>query len=257
MKNKGFLMIVTISELFSTVFKELSNGNIDFSLKDSFILICSRDIVTDTVRRSSSGFDYQNAYQSKYKNVEFITSLLPSTQQIEFVGTGNTDSFVEEYMERLTGANQMKDIISICDVVVNRNMPVFIVTSSMDMNQCMYPQIIRDFIKDVMGLKGYMMDDISNNDFSVIFDYGDPNVINENIESHKKEVLMSTDKEYFFNTLVDDMEKAYREILETKSEDELKVIAKESYIFISRKDTKEKMIEKIMKEYMGDGYVSP
>lgn len=248
MSNKGFVMIVTISELFSVILKKQSDGELDFELKDSFILICSRDIITETVRRNSNGFDYSNEYQSKYKNVEFISSLLPTATQMEFIGCGNRDDFIDKYTERLYNEPQMRDIISICDVVANRNIPVFIVTSSMDMRTCMFPYILQDFMKTEMGLKAYTMEDLEDGDFDKIFDIGDVETIKSNIESHKDMILKNTDKEYFFNSLVDDMEKAYKDILSTKSMEELKGIAEERCVFISRRDDKDRVIEKIIND---------
>ena len=143
----------------------------------------------------------------------------------------------------------MKDIISICDVVVNRHIPVIIVVSSMDMNKCMYPYVLQDFFKTEMGINAYMVEDVSDN-WDKIWDVGDTEVIKKNIESHKDMVLKNTDIEYFFNTLVDDMEKAYKEILNTKSIDELKGIAKENLVFISRRDDKDRIVEKIVEEML-------
>ena len=82
MENRAFLIIATINDLFSTILKKQSDGELDFNLKDSFLLICSRDIVTENKKRSSYD-SYSNEYQSKYKNVDFIPSLIPSATQME------------------------------------------------------------------------------------------------------------------------------------------------------------------------------
>lgn len=252
MENKSFLMICTINELFSTVLKKQSDGELKFDLKDSFLLVCSRDIVTEN-KKLASYDSYSNEYQSKYKNVDFIPSLIPSASQMEYLGCGDRDTFIDQYTERLYGEAQMKDIVSICDVVVNRQMPIIIVTSSMDMKQCLYPYILQEFLKDEMGIKAYMLEDIHDDNWDDIFDVGDTEVIKKNIETKKDEILKNTDVEYFFNTLVDDMEKAYREILSTKSIEELKGIAKENLVFISRRDDKDRIIEKIINDMIESG----
>lgn len=252
MENKSFLLICTINELFNTVLKKQTDGELKFDLKDSFLLVCSRDIVTDN-KKLASYDSYSNEYQSKYKNVDFIPSLMPSANQMEFLGCGDTDTFVEQYIERLEGDNQMKDIVSICDVVVNRQMPVIIVTSSVDMTICLYPHILQEFLKDAMGIKAYLIEDIKDDNWDVIFDIGDIEVIKKNIETKKDEILRNTDVEYFFNTLVDDMEQAYREILSTKSIEELKGIAKENLVFISRRDDKDRIIDKIVSDMIENG----
>ena len=108
MENKSFLMICTINELFSTVLKKQSDGELKFDLKDSFLLLCSRDIVTEN-KKLASYDSYSNEYQSKYKNVDFIPSLIPSASQMEYLGCGDRDTFIDQYTERLYGEAQMKD----------------------------------------------------------------------------------------------------------------------------------------------------
>lgn len=251
MKNKGFLLFVSLQEFFSDILKKNTDGELDFKLGECFILICSRDVTTDVVRQRGYGGSFsKNDFQSKYNNVEFITTLLPSVDQMEYATSTGIDTFVEQYTGKLYGEDQMRDIISICDVVANRDTPVFVLSTGLEFRSS-YPYILKDFIKDEFGLIGYTMDDLEGKPIDTIYDIGDKDKIAESIKEHIDSVLRQYDKEYFFNTLMDDMEKACRDIMNSKSEEELRTIAKSKSIFISRRDTKERIVEKIIEDIVG------
>lgn len=245
--SKGFLLFVNLQEMFSEVLKMNQNGEFPFELKDSYILVLSRDIITDTIKKSDFNIGGSHNYQSKYSNVDFIYELLPTATQMEYATTAGMETFIEEYTSRLYGEKQMIDIISICEVVAVRDKPVFVLSTSMEY-RCGYPEILKDFFRDEMGLIGYTMDDLRGKSIDTVFNIGDVEEIKKSIESHKDMVLKQYDKEYFFNTLMDDMEKAYKEILDKKSIDDLKGIAKSRRIFISRRDDKDRIIEKIIED---------
>lgn len=248
MMGKGFLMFVSVKEMFTDILKWNNDGTFPFIPKETHFLVCSRDICTDMVKNNSSyGMGVSNVYQSKYCNVDFLMSLLPTPQMMEFATTSNFDEFAVDYLERLSGEYPMTDIISICDIVVNRKRPVFIICSRMDF-EYQYPYILRDFIDNEFGLHGYMLDEISVDNIEQVCQIGDEDAISKSIQEHINTLLLQTDKDYFINELAEDMEKAYRKMLENRTEEELKKIANEYNLFVSRKDDKERIIDKIIAE---------
>lgn len=249
MKNKGgFLLFVSLTEFFSDILKKNSDGEFDFKLGDCYILVLSRDITTDVVKSSGQ----VNDFQSKYANVEFINNLLPSVAMMEYATTSGMDTFVDMYVERLGDASKMRDIISICDIVAKRGVPVFVLVSSMDL-RTQYPIILRDFILSEFGLQGYLMEDLKGKDISdVVYDIGNRDKIIAAIDEHLDLYLRMTDKEYFLNTLIDDVEKVYRDALNSKPVDELKELAKVKMIFISRRDDKARIIDKLINSIMSE-----
>lgn len=243
MKNKGCLIFSTLQDLFSTVLKATSKGEFDLNLKDCYILVLSRDILTDTVRTNPSTLT--NDFLSRYRNVEFIASLLPTVQQLEIVTTSGMDLFEQEYIARLYGESQMMDIISICEIVANKQVPVIIVSTSLDY-RIGFPYTLREFIFTEFGVNGRVVDGGDFDNPEETFNIGDIGKIKEAIEKHKDILLKQTDKEYFFNSIMGDMENAYLEILEEKTLEELRDIAKSNSIFVSRRDDKDRIIHKIL-----------
>lgn len=246
MNKGGFLLFVTITEFFEQILKMNSDGQFEFKLGDCYMLICSRDLTTDVVRSAGS----VNDFQSKYANVEFISSLLPDVEMMEYATTSGSDTFFDMYVNKLYDPSRMKDVISICDIVARRDIPVFVIMTSLDMRTG-YPEILKEFIKEEFSLQGYTMDDLKGKSIpDVVYEIGDKSVIAKEIDDHVDKLLKETDKEYFLNSLIDDVEKVYRDVLETKSVDELRQMADARMIFISRRDDKKRIIDKLINSIM-------
>lgn len=250
-EKKAFLMFVSLKELFTDILKRNSEGEMHFKLGDCFMLIVSRDIIT-SVGAKSRDFTDMNEFQSRYENVEFLTTLLPRAELIEFLGSSGTDQFIESYVTSLQAEYPMADIISICECVANRGMSIFMVFSNSDM-QTGYPGILKDYIEEEFGLKGYTVQDLADKSPDIIYNIGDIDEIRKNIKSHIDQYLIQYDRETFFNSLTDDMEKAYKDTLSKHTEEELRALAKERSIFISRRYTKEQIIDKIIDDIKQEG----
>lgn len=250
-ENKPFFMILSISQFFGDILKRNADGEMDFKLGDCYILVVSRDITTSIGIRNKN-YTNMNEWQSKYENVEFITSLIPSAQDVEYLGTSGMDIFLDSYTKMLQGRVPMSDVISICDCVVNRNIPVFIIVSTGDLRQ-EFPLVLRDYIQDEFGLRGTMMTDVESKGIETIYDIGNVEEIKASIAEHIDVYRKQHDTEYFFNTLTDDMQKAYREMLSQHSETELRELAKERHLFVSRRYTKDDIIEKIIDDITNEG----
>lgn len=247
MSNKGgFLLVATVTEFFGKILKMNSDGQFEFKLGDCYILICSRDLTTDVVRTAGDA----NDFQSKYSNVEFVSTLLPDVSMMEYATTSGMDTFFELYVNKLYEPSRMKDVISICDVVAKRDIPIFMLVTSMDM-RTQYPIILVDFIKEEFGLQGYTFEDLDGKDISeTVYQIGNKSDIVKAIDDHVDKLLKETDKEYFLNSLVDDVEQVYREVLESKSVEELKEMAGAKMVFISRRDDKKRIIDKLIRSIM-------
>lgn len=242
-ETKPFLMFLSLHEFFEDILVRNKEGEIDFKLGDCFILVISRDI-TSSVGMGSRTASQTSDFQSKYSNVEFLTTLIPSPDLVEYIQTLGADQFIDTYVKQLQARYPMGDILSIVDSVVNRNIPCFMLCSSADFAQY-YPVVLRDYIRDEFGLIGYTVDDIGD-DANVIFDIGDVDEIKKNLNKAIEVYKMEHDKEYFFNSLFDDMEKMYKEMLGKHTEEELRALARERNVFVSRRYDKEKIIEKII-----------
>lgn len=249
MAKGAFLMFVTVTEFFQNILKMNSDGQFEFTLGDCYILVCSRDLVTDTIRSAGDA----NDFQSRYSNVEFISGLLPSVHMMEYATTNGLDTFASMYVAKLYEPSRMGDIISICDLVVKRDTPIFILISSMDLRTS-YPSILREFIKEEFGLQGYLMEDLEGKTpdeiNEIVRQIGDKDKIIAAIDDHIDKLLRETDKEYFLNALADDVEQVYREVLDSKSVDELKEMAAAKMIFISKRDDKARIIDKLIRRIL-------
>lgn len=251
-QKKPFLMFLTLQEFFGDILKRNSDGEMSFKLGECYILVISRDVVT-SVGIKSRDYTDTSEFQSRYENVEFLMTLVPKPSLMEYIGTTGTDQFMLEYYKMLEAKAPMSDMISICDCVVNRGIPVFMVASASDMNMIKYPKMLRDFIRDEFGLNGYTMDDIERKSIDIVYDIGNVDEIKKSIDAHIDLYLKQYDIEYFFNTLTDDMENAYREILSKYSETELRALAKERKVLVSRRYTKDEIIEKIISDIKREG----
>lgn len=249
MTKGSFLMFVTVTEFFQNILKMNSDGQFEFTLGDCYILVCSRDLNTDTIRSAGDA----NDFQSRYSNVEFISTLLPSVHMMEYATTNGMDTFADMYVTKLYEPSRMEDVIAICDLVVKRDTPVFVLVSSMDLRTA-YPAILREFIKEEFGLQGYLMEDLEGKTpdeiNEIVRQIGNKDEIIAAIDEHIDRVLKETDKEYFLNALADDVEQVYREVLESKSIDELKEMAAAKMIFVSKRDDKTRIIDKLIRRIL-------
>ncbi|WP_304411346.1 hypothetical protein [Bacteroides acidifaciens] len=250
-ETKPFFIIASLPQFFGDILKRNAEGETNFKLGDCYILVVSRDITT-SIGMKSRDYTNVNEWQSRYENVEFITSLIPAAVDMEYLCTTGMDTFLDNYVKMLQARVQMSDIISICDCVVNRSIPIFIIVSSSDLTQ-QYPLILRDYIQDEFGLRGSMMEDIESNGIETIYDIGNVEEIKKSIAEHIDVYRKQYDTDYFFNTLTDDMQKAYREMLGQHTEAELRELAKERHLFISRRYSKEDIIEKIVDDITAEG----
>ena len=250
-KTKPFLMFLSLQEFFGDILKRNNEGEMNFKLGDCYMLVVSRDIITQ-IGMASRDFCSTNEFQSRYENVEFLATLLPQAQTMEFLGTAGVDEFAEEYIKTLQAEAPMGDLISICDCVANRGTPIFILFSTGD-KQTSFPEILQDYIKEEFGLKGYMVEDLADRSPDIIYDIGDVEKIREAIKVHIDQYLIQHDIERFFNTLTDDMENAYKTMLSQHTEDELRALAKERNVFVSRRYTKEQIIDKIIDDIKREG----
>lgn len=243
MSKGGFLLFLTVTEFFEKILKMNSDGEFEFILRDCYILICSRDLVTDVVRSAGGSV---NDFQSRYANVEFISTLLPSVDMMESATTSGQDALFDMYVSRLYEDSRMQDVISICDIVAKRDTPVFVITTGLEMRTG-FPEILREFIKEEFGLQGYLLSDLEGKSIpETVRQIGDKESIAKAIDKHIDKILKTTDAEYFLNSLADDVEKVYREVLESKSIEELKEMAGAKMIFVSRRDDKARIIDKLI-----------
>lgn len=91
-ETKPFFIIASLPQFFGDILKRNAEGETNFKLGDCYILVVSRDITT-SIGMKSRDYTNVNEWQSRYENVEFITSLIPAAIDMEYLCTTGMDTF--------------------------------------------------------------------------------------------------------------------------------------------------------------------
>ena len=278
MKNKGLLLFITFDDLLMSYAKH-------HDLADYSILVVSNEISGSLkVRSAMAGVSTGIAYESKYENIEFVPSLKPTPNALEYLYSGNQSTrFAEMYENHLISAEPFIDLCSVVDMVVNSDCKVIVTMASYEFAGKI-PWYLREFIEDEFGLHGYVYPDterlikhrddkktyekiLATIDFDVPDDfdgihlepilqnYGDVEAIKEKLELQKvvaaslnSRVEDDDLKSVFFNRFTEDLESKVREILMSRTETNIKDVCRTKRIRISPSATKESLVEKILHE---------
>ena len=131
-------------------------------------------------------------------------------------------------------------------MVVNSRVPVIILYTQLD-NKCGYPKILREFIEDKFDLKSYTVDDILDPDIDVT-NIGDVDVIKKHIAEEKTYLSESNTTDAFYNYLTESISAKYKDVLGRKSVGQLMEIAAKNNVVVSKKASKEEIINRIMRK---------
>ena len=236
------LLFITINDLFMDYLK---NNKVDMNKTD--IIVASRDIVTDIRRYNRIGTDYE----SKYKNIDFAIELSPNPNVLEMY-TGSTSSmYIESYRDQLSGTTvAQKDLCAIVDMIVNDDFDVILVCSKSEMNM-QYFYIMRDYIDEVFRLRGYIYDELKEDDSLDLNTIGNPDEIKAMLAYQLKTLeLIDENIGEFFNKFKDDLADKYQKVLLSKTVDELVDIGRSKGIYVNKYKPKEVIVDHILKKML-------
>ena len=247
MKQKyGFCLYMTAEDFFTEYVK-------NNSLDRTQILIVSRDFVGDIKEKQK----YNTiTYQSRYDNIDFVPSLLPNPASLEFAYSDSKERFHDAYEGHLLGDDAFSDLICIVDMVVNDGVNIILLSSRAEFKST-FPYFIKDFVLDKFGMKICLAEELeeaeSEEEYNrIITDIRDVEEIRTLLDFHKRELTEDkTSSEEFFNQFMEDAPVKYRKVLMTKDIPYLISMANEKGLHVSRRKSKEFIVDAIVKEVFG------
>lgn len=237
----GSLLFISISDFFSKYLKE--NPEIDISKYE--IVVISKDIVAD--QRLKSGNTV--TYESRYKNIGFAMELFPNPNVLEFYHGGTFDNFRLQYLSQLDSTRASTALCCIADLVVNDDLNVVLLCSGSEY-LIQYMDILQEKLYEMFHLNAWSYDQYLENK-ECLKDYGNKEDILKRLEFHLKQLELIEEKmDEFFNRFTDDMVEKYREILMSKSVDELYKYALKKDIHVNKHKPKDLIVDHILQKVL-------
>lgn len=277
--KKGSIVFINYDDLLMKFAK-------DNDLSEYEILIISHEIVGSLKMKSTSyGISSNIEYESKYENIEFVSSLRPPVSAIEHISLNNKDTFLELYNNHLLSSEPYMDICSILDMAVNQGIQILMVSSAYE-DALDIPYYLKEFIKDTFGFICYEFEDLERvkdayeetdkhlkakkmkslpfdipeefygNNFEVIVqNFGDEDAVREQLELEKIVAANMRAKagheddlqSIFFNSITESLEEKVRENLLKRTDEQIKDMCRSSGIRIgSTYTSKETLVDKII-----------
>lgn len=273
----GALLFINFNDLVMDFAK-------DHDLHEWMIMVASHEIMGSLKTRTAMvGISTGIQYESKYDNIEFVSSIRPNPSVMEHAYGTDKSSFIEMYNSQLLGSEPFMDLCCIVDMIVNSGCKVMIVMAPYECAGKI-PYFLNQFIGDEFGIYGYLYEDLlrlSNNYEnksmyekvvkSVEFDVPDEftgrnfDVIIENLADNIEEVKEKLELQkviaanmsanpgeenditsIFFNRFTEDLCCKLKELLLNRSESDIKDLCRTKKIRISPNATKEFLVDKIL-----------
>jgi len=254
-------------------------------LANYFILIASHELngsikQKSTIASISTGIDYE----SKYDNIEFVSSLRPPASAMEYCYAGKRDMFIELYNSHLLSAEPMNDLCAIVDMAINSHCDVLIVNAAYEYAG-QIPNYLQMFILDQFDFQSYLFTDLEKlsttfddkaaykkvvksldidipeefdgKDFNIILrNVGNIDKIHERLELQKGIVATmmaepGTENDFttmFWNRFTESLEDKVRDLLMKRSENDIKDLCRAKTVRITPGSTKEQLVDKILHE---------
>ena len=241
----GVIIYMTLEEFFTEYVK-------NNCINRTQILIISRDVTADIKQKER----YNNIlYSSRYDNVDFVPSLLPTPSSLEYAYGDDKTRFMEAYEGHLLSDEVFTDIICIADMVVNDGVDVIMLSSKAEFAS-QFPYYLKDFFYDKLGLKVCLGEQLAeaetDEEYDALLELGDIDDIRTIIDYNKKELTEGrTSAEEFFNHFMEDAPTKYRKILQTKDVDYIVELGKDKGLRLNRRKPKDELIDAITKEIFG------
>lgn len=209
------------------------------------ILVISKDIIADQKIVTEDG---TSSYQSRYENIDFDLTLVPTPKVFEFYHGSTPSSYVESYQDQLMLENRLTSLCCIVDLVVNDNRNVVMLCSKAEYRM-EYLHILLDFLSEQFKIKGYDIDAyLEKEDITQI---GDVEEIRKMLLFHMTNLeLIDTDTGLVMNSLMSDMVEKYKEVLMNKDKEELFRIAVNKGAYVNKRRPKEEIVDHILKKML-------
>lgn len=238
----GSLLFINIGDFFTKYLKE----HPDIDISNYEIIVISRDIVADQRLKSGNTF----TYESRYKNIGFAMELFPTPQVMEFYHGSTFLNFREQFLSQLSSTKASTALCCIVDLVVNDNLNVVLLCSGSEYLM-QFMNIIQEKLYETFHLNAWSYEQYKENP-DCIKDIGDKDDILKRFEFQLKQLELIDKKiDEFFNRFTDDMVEKYRELLMSKSVDELYKYAVKKDIHVNKHKPKELIVDHILQKVLG------
>lgn len=237
----AFLLVSDVDRFFSNFLFDHKEEPFD----NYEILIVSKDIVADQKIMSDDGV---SSYQSRYENIDFDTTLMPTPKVYEFYAGSTPSSYVEAFQDQLMMDNRLTSLCCIVDLVVNDNRNVVLLCSKAEYRM-EYLHILLDFLSEQFKIKGYDIEAYLEKED--ITDIGDIEEIRKMLLFHMTNLdLIDTDTGLVMNNLMSDMVEKYKEVLMNKDKEDLFKIAVNKGCYVNKRRPKEEIVDHILKKML-------
>lgn len=248
-RKTGVILYLTTEDFFMNYVKKNP-------LNTTQIIIISRDIISSIKKKEQ----YNSIlYDSKYDNIDFVPTLLPTPSSLEYAYGDDKSRFREAYEGHLLGDDEFSDILCIADMVVNDGIDVILLSSKAEFAST-FPYILKELVQRTIGLNICLGEQLAeaetDEEYDKLLDLGDIEEIKRLISYNMVQILSGGIDEkdaskIFFNRFMENAPTKYRKILMTKSEEELLKMAREKGLRLSRKKSKDEIINAITTEVFG------
>ena len=245
-REPGNCIYMTTEEFFTEYVK---NNN----LEKTQIIIVSRDVVSDI--QTNDKFT-KIAYDSKYDNIDFVATLLPTPQSMEYAYGDDKTRFFEIYEGHLLSDDVFNDIICIVDMVVNDGIDIVILSSKAEFKS-RFPYAIKDFVYDKFGLIIRLSEELADAESeeeynNLISNIGDVDEIKSLVDYYKAELTENKSVDEFVNRFMEDAPIKYRRILLTKTPEYVINLGKEKGLHLSRRKSLEELVDAVVERVFGN-----
>lgn len=234
----GSLMISSVNEFFGTYLHNNKISNYE-------IMVVGKDIISDDQLND----DGHISYRSNFEHVTFCSVVSPSSHVEQYAYGLNMTEFVDTYNRQLATPESMNNLCCIVDLVVNRDVNVILLCSEREFKMG-FVDPLREFIFNKFGL--YLCTSVEcRYDPGLLTQYGDKTDIRRKLE-FQIATYNFVDKGIgkFINKYCDDVEKSYREILMSKTVDELYQYGLKHSVHVNRYKSKEYIVDRLMAKVM-------
>lgn len=240
------LLYMSITEL---LLKYVVNKDLELPLTrdDHEILVISRDIIT-TISKKHDG---TTSYESKYDNIDFLPSLFPTPRVMEIISnngylSGKPREVYNAQLENMEGP--YTDCLAIVGLLLdNPNITAILCCSDEEMQQVHHLEYLCDFLESEFGVLSYSYAEWEK-DHNV--NIGDIEDIKKKYKENKDAAISSNcnGADMYFNKLTEDIQDVILTKLNKLSVDELIKFANNKGIYVSRRKTKDEIINTIISQ---------
>ena len=234
----GSLMIASVNDFFGNYLHHNRISNFE-------IVVIGKDIITS----DQINDDGKISYRSSFEHVSFCGVISPSAYVEQYAYGLNMTEFVDTYNRQLGTPESMMSLCCIIDLIVNRDINVILLCSEREFKMG-FVEPLREFIFNTFGL--YMITSVEcMYDPGLLTQYGDKDDIRRKLAFQIKENgLVDKVLGIFINKYDDNVEETYREILMSKSIDELYQYGVKNSIHVNRYKPKEYIVDRIMRRLL-------